>query len=154
MGNDIIETGSGTDFIDGGSGNDVIDDRGGDNVIDGEDGNDTITLNGSGNNAVEGGTGDDTITAGRGDDIFIFSDGDGDDTMIDFADRGNDVLILSGVAGASWSQFLDDANQVGDNVVYDTPGGDSITFLDVELNDLTKDLFAFDDSFDAFAVSF
>lgn len=69
----------------------------GNDVIDGGSGSDTIT----------GGLGDDSLTGGNGDDTFVYSAGDGDDTISDFNtgntgtlgdgdSTNNDAIDLSG----------------------------------------------------------
>lgn len=55
----------------------------GDDVVTGGDGDDTIWA-GFGNDTIEGGGGDDTLSGGEGNDVFVYSVGDGADTITDF----------------------------------------------------------------------
>lgn len=82
-GDDSLLGGAGLDTIIGGSGNDTI--RGGDDndSIDGGIEADTL-IGDAGNDTILGGAGNDSITGGDGDDTFIFSVGDGADTITDF----------------------------------------------------------------------
>ncbi|WP_298494445.1 Hint domain-containing protein [uncultured Maritimibacter sp.] len=96
--------------------------RGGDDLIIGSDDNDRL----------EGGTGDDTITGGGGDDIFVYSAGDGTDTITDFNagntgpnndgnSANNDFVNLSAFYDTVWELRADQAddgilNQSNDGV--------------------------------------
>ncbi|TBU99373.1 calcium-binding protein [Stutzerimonas kirkiae] len=117
-GDDIITGGSGNEFIDGGAGDDIIIDQGsGTNTLLGGEGNDSITYSYSANNTIDGGEGDDriqidsarytytsqvnTISGGRGDDVivagygkdtYLFSRGDGQDSITD--QGGTDKLVF------------------------------------------------------------
>ncbi|WP_299723521.1 Hint domain-containing protein [uncultured Tateyamaria sp.] len=84
----------------------TIDGAGGDDTIYGSQGGDTID-GGAGDDRLEGGTGDDLLTGGTGSDTFVYTPGDGDDTITDFntgntgtLDDGdttnNDFIDLSG----------------------------------------------------------
>jgi Bacterial Ig domain/FG-GAP repeat/RTX calcium-binding nonapeptide repeat (4 copies) len=64
--------------ITGNNGNDNISAGDGDDNISGNGGNDTIAGNG----------GNDTISGGNGNDTFVFKEGDGNDTITDFAGTG------------------------------------------------------------------
>ena len=98
-GNDTISGRQGDDTIYGGSGDDNISGEDGNDIIYGEDGNDTIRGN-AGVNYLDGGSGDDyidlsngstdTIIGGSGNDLlysfkgeklYIFNQGDGNDTI-------------------------------------------------------------------------
>jgi Ca2+-binding RTX toxin-like protein len=109
-GNDTILAASGSQTIDGGAGDDIITDQGaGTNVLRGGDGNDTLNFSyiasntidgGNGNdlikmdsplysdgrfvNTLSGGTGNDRLEAGCGADTYLFSRGDGQDTINDY----------------------------------------------------------------------
>ena len=60
--------------------------------MDGGSGNDFIT-GGRGDDLIKGGTGIDMITGGEGEDVFALTKGDGYDTIIDFND-GEDKIIM------------------------------------------------------------
>jgi Ca2+-binding RTX toxin-like protein len=65
----------------------------------GTPGNDVIA-GGAGEDTVVGGLGDDTLSGGGGADTFLYTVGDGNDTITDF-ERGDDRLVLLGVTGVS-----------------------------------------------------
>ena len=103
------------------------------------------TLEGrGGNDILDGGDGNDILTGGEGRDIFIFSQGD--DTITDFT-GGSDLIDLTGTGITSLSEFLDNAFQQDDDVVFnDDLGGTSTTTLeDVDIFNFTDDMFIFDD---------
>ena len=57
-----------------------------DDYINGAAGKDTI-LGGDGNDTIEGGTGNDNLTGGDGADVFVYNNGDGNDTITDYAEE-------------------------------------------------------------------
>jgi Ca2+-binding RTX toxin-like protein len=75
------------------------------NSIVGNTGNNTLS-GGSGNDTLRGGHGSDTVTGGSGADVFVFADGDGFDTVTDFA-NGSDRFNLKGVPGVDSFSDLD-----------------------------------------------
>lgn len=87
-GDDILVGDGGNDTLFGGDGSDSLEgDREdialayhGDDYLDGEAGNDTLYGEG-GNDTLIGGTGNDYLAGGVGDDIYVFSIGDGNDTI-------------------------------------------------------------------------
>lgn len=76
---------AGDDTLEGGSGNDAL---------FGEDGNDVL-LGGADNDTLQGDAGADSLTGGAGDDVFIYAEGDGNDTITDF-NSGNTGSITDG----------------------------------------------------------
>jgi Ca2+-binding RTX toxin-like protein len=92
-GNDTLFGGKGSDTLLGSSGDDALfGNRGADN-LNGGDGND-ILFGGKGDDLLTGGLGNDTLTGGLGSDRFLLSNDSGIDTISDFED-GKDLLILS-----------------------------------------------------------
>lgn len=105
--------GSNNDSITAGGGNDVV-------------------VAGAGNDTIDGGTGDDSLTGGTGDDTFIYTAGDGHDTITDFNagntgtlndgdSSNNDYINLSGYYDNIWELHADQAddgvlNQSNDGV--------------------------------------
>jgi len=96
-GDDTLSGGLGADSMFAGDGNDDLDGGAGDDTLDGWAGDDVIA----------GGTGSDLITGGDGNDTFVYTVGDGLDTITDFnfgnsgtLDDGdltnNDFIDLSG----------------------------------------------------------
>ncbi|MBO9465083.1 Hint domain-containing protein [Tropicibacter sp. R15_0] len=93
-GNDSL-TGSGTaQGLGGGTGDDTIDGGGGNDTLWGGSGNDTI-IGGDGDDNITGGTGNDSLTGGLGNDTFVYSVGDGLDTISDF-NAGNTGTLSDG----------------------------------------------------------
>ena len=100
--------------------NDTIDAGGGDDVIYAGDGDDSIDA-GDGNDTVVAGAGADTVSGGAGDDTFVYTVGDGADTITDFntgntgtlADgdtTNNDFIDLSGFYDNIWELHADQAD--------------------------------------------
>lgn len=79
-------------FAFGTPGDDTLHGRNGSDLILGFGGNDLIQGNGGGD-IILGGPGNDTLRGGAGDDIFVFSPGDGFDTIADF-EPGDRILLL------------------------------------------------------------
>ena len=124
-GNDSLTGSSHSDWIAGNEGNDLI--KGG-------KGNDTLlggdhytTKSGSGNDTIYGGKGNDLIAGGDGADTYVFSKGDGVDTIlganiedtINFSDRTN-------FNGLTFAKNGDDL------VISDEKKGDKITVRDYD----------------------
>ena len=133
-GEDILYGGAGDDNIDGQSGDDELFGGSGVDYIDGGAGGDVI-YGGSDDDVIIGGEGNDQLYGGSGDDEFIFSLGDGDDTVFDF-DNG-DVLTFDGI----------DLND-GDSVQFEADGDDVVVTVigsndeqsKVTLKDAAKDM--------------
>ncbi|AFV97424.1 MULTISPECIES: calcium-binding protein [unclassified Sulfuricurvum] len=102
-GDDTITAGSGADTISGGAGNDTINTGAGDDTLSGNEGDDVLVA-GDGNDILSGGIGSDSLQGGLGDDLYIYSRGDGKDTIIDEyrygyngsnqSNAGNDTLTF------------------------------------------------------------
>lgn len=113
--------------VNGGGGGDTLIGSAGDDVLNGGFMNDSVT----------GGAGTDMLIGGWGRDTFIFHGGDGTDTIADFENR-RDTIMLSGHDGIDSFDDLDGMiTQVGDDAVIDFQDGDmliltgtSITALD------------------------
>lgn len=91
-GSDGLFGGKGRDTLDGGEKNDRLFGNAGNDRLFGGLGNDSL-LGHRGHDWLEGGQGRDRLIGGSGADVFIFRDGDGRDTILDFG-RGNDHLRL------------------------------------------------------------
>ncbi|MEL6351882.1 MAG: hypothetical protein AAFR58_08960 [Cyanobacteria bacterium J06627_28] len=87
-GNDIIFGGEGNDRIGGKAGNDILSGDAGDDFIWGDDGDDII-MGVTGNDTLVG----DNFSDGSGKDLFVFGNGDGTDTIVDF-EVGTDRIGL------------------------------------------------------------
>lgn len=100
FGNDILVGLKGDDHIFGDVGNDLlIGNEGNDLIFAGPD-NDTI-YGGDNDDTILGEGGNDELYGGSGNDLFIFNQGDGSDTIMDFGP--GDVIRLTGVT-YSWGQ--------------------------------------------------
>jgi Ca2+-binding RTX toxin-like protein len=83
----LVKGNSGENVLTGGEGNDVLIGGAGDDILRGDDGIDFL----------KGGIGDDTLTGGGEADRFVFRDGDGADTISDFQ-NDLDRIVLRDVA--------------------------------------------------------
>lgn len=81
-GNDIIFGYDGNDRLNGGMGNDSIHGGNGNDTLWGESGNDRLN-GGDGNDVLFGGQGTDYLVGGKGADTYVFSLGEGKDTIVD-----------------------------------------------------------------------
>ncbi|WP_370634872.1 Hint domain-containing protein [Cognatishimia sp. MH4019] len=108
----------------------------GDDTVTGSDGDDTVTTD-AGEDTVEGGAGDDTFDLGSGAggpdgdaDTVVFSDGDGNDTLVNFdTPITNPDGTLTGVDQLDVSDLTDgDGNPVSteDVTVTGNPNGDAV----------------------------
>ncbi|MEO0519148.1 MAG: hypothetical protein AAF171_17805, partial [Cyanobacteria bacterium P01_A01_bin.116] len=90
-GNDIIFGGDGNDRIGGKSGNDILSGDAGDDFIWGDDGDDII-MGVTGNDILVG----DNFSDGSGSDLFVFGNGDGTDTILDFEVGSDRIGLVEG----------------------------------------------------------
>jgi len=109
----------GNDTLYGESGNDTLFGGAGDDVLYGGSGNDTID-GGEGNDILVGGSGNDTLSGGLGDDTYLFTSGDGFDTIDDIG--GNDTLVIDGDFSLSDLRFI----QNGVDLIIDIASGVTI----------------------------
>ena len=100
-GNDSLFGGKDRDILLGGTGDDTLFGGRGADSLNGGDGNDSL-LGGKGDDVLFGGLGSDSLTGGNGNDNFLLSTNSGIDTITDFED-GKDLLVLSG--GLTFSQL-------------------------------------------------
>ncbi|MBE1282853.1 MAG: alkaline phosphatase [Rhodobacteraceae bacterium] len=118
---DTVNAGEGDDRILGGTGNDNL---------NGQDGDDQIR-GGAGEDVISGGKGDDTLRGGFGEDTFVFALGDGNDTILGFADGDMIDLSATGLTAADVTitrntqrEYTVDYGGLGDSidVTLRTPG--------------------------------
>ncbi len=88
-GNDILYGGSEIDHLFGGNGNDYLYGQAGNDWLYGDDAANTF----SGDDVLEGGQGNDRLLGGHGNDTYVYSKGDGIDTILDKSGN-NDILRL------------------------------------------------------------
>lgn len=140
-GDDTLQGAYGDDTLDGGKGDDQLFGGGGRDVLNGGNGQDTIS-GGGGSDEIYASKGDDVLTGGAGSDAFIFGKGDGADTITDFGNDGDGLVLSSSIwgGGLSRTEVLDTYGTVsGGNYVLDFGDGDSITLIgaaDLGENDL------------------
>jgi Ca2+-binding RTX toxin-like protein len=82
-GNDTLSGGSGADTINGDDGFDTLDGGSGPDLLNGGAGHD-ILLGGSGADQLAGGMDNDVLRGGSGNDRYLFSRGEGHDTVVEF----------------------------------------------------------------------
>ncbi|SNT33741.1 calcium-binding protein [Tropicimonas sediminicola] len=140
-GRDLLNGAGGKDMLWGGGANDTLRGGGGADKLFGGDGKDTLS-GGTGNDRIVGGAGDDSLGGGKGTDRFVFHKGDGDDTIRDFRDDV-DVLVLENL----WKDDLTRAQVVkrfgeeqnGDALfVFGDKG--SVLIKDISLDEIQNDL--------------
>lgn len=150
-GNDLLRGGSGADRLYGGAGSDRMEGQGGSDVLGAGAGNDRLyggagadrLYGGGGRDLLFGEGGGDQLYGGAGRDCFIFRDGEGSDTVTDFA-RGVDTLVLN---DGLWSGSLTPEDVINrfatladDDAVFDFGDGDSIALLGVGTLNLSDDI--------------
>lgn len=120
-GNDRITGGDGNDSLYGEAGNDTLNGGNGNDLLDGGEGVDQ--LNGdAGNDTLIGGKGNDILNGGVGADTYVFSLGDGQDT-INTGDSGIDTIQFKGVSIDQITNITRSAN----NLIIEYGNGDRIT---------------------------
>ncbi len=95
-GRDTLQGGGGKDTLEGGGGRDMLQGGGGKDLLEGQGGKDTLE-GGGGKDDILDGRGSDILTGGGGSDRFIFDRGNGKDTITDFQD-GRDLIVIEGGA--------------------------------------------------------
>ncbi len=104
------------------------------------------TLNGAGgNDLLAGGHGNDTLTGGAGDDRFVFHNGDGQDTVTDFApgDAAGDVIDLHNYDATDFASLQPFMTQVGADTVIAFDAQNTITLHNVTMTQLNAGDFIF-----------
>ena len=127
---------SGDDDLYGGSGDDTLYGDGGNDVLQGGADDDTL-YGGSGHDVLYGDGGADSLTGGTGADTFVFTAGDGTDTITDFFPEEGDRIDLSAFAGlegfASLKLTADGSATILDLRAH---GGGTVRLLGVAVADL------------------
>ena len=146
-GADTVIGAGGADRLLGGSGHDTLKGNTGADILKGGFGRDRL-LGGRGDDTLKGGAhrdrlngqaGDDTLTGGGGPDRFVFAEGGGHDTITDFTD-GVDAIRFAGFGEVP--SILQRAVQVGEDVLFEFDGGDTLTVLNTTLGALADDIIA------------
>ena len=149
QGVDTLYGGGGGDTLTGGAGDDTLYGGGDDDRLTGGTGNDYLyghkgddTLEGGiGADTLEGGTGDDTLRGGADADTYVFSVGDGADTLYDVT-RDTMTLQFDGSSYALTDFNSDNINKVDNDLVItidktDDSITDKITIKDAFVTDST-----------------
>ncbi len=134
-GNDVLRGGRDDDLLNGDAGSDILRGGAGDDELNGGAQKDKlyggrgedILRGGSGNDILAGLADNDTLTGGSGKDSFVFYTGSGHDTITDFEDN-TDIVVLDQTiwgGGLTVSQVLSNyASVVSGDTVFDFGGGD------------------------------
>ena len=91
-GNDTIVGGIANDLLYGDDGDDEIHSGEGDDVLYGGTGNDRLYAE-AGDDLLVGGTGNDYLRGGEGNDTYVFSKGDGLDTVVDISGEADEIRL-------------------------------------------------------------
>ncbi|MGD9861786.1 MAG: calcium-binding protein [Pseudodonghicola sp.] len=134
-GNDVLIGGGGRDTLNGGGGDDILSGgllrdvligSAGRDDIDGGGGNDVLR-GGRGADVLIGGIGNDRLSGGTLADRFVFGQGDGNDTILDFGDGADRIVIEDG------------AESFADVTVEDAGADTIVRFADVSITLLNVD---------------
>ncbi|TDE41216.1 M10 family metallopeptidase C-terminal domain-containing protein [Antarcticimicrobium sediminis] len=137
-GSDTLKGHKGNDTLLGGGGRDTLLGGNGSDMLKGGTSNDTLK-GGTSNDTLNGQKGDDTLFGQGGADTFVFFKTGGNDTIADFVDDV-DTIRFGNLGNAD--AVLAAATQVGNDVVFDFGGGDTLTVLDTIVSVLSDDIIA------------
>lgn len=104
------------------------------NVFFGNNGNDRLSGAG-GRDVLEGGNGDDMLSGGAGFDLFVFTEFDDRDTVLDFA-HGIDEIDLTDFRFRSYGEVFSYGDQVGADTVFDFGFGDTLRLTNENFDNL------------------
>lgn len=88
-----------------------------------------------------GGSGNDTMTGGAGRDVFYFGANEGLDTITDFDQDGNDLLVYRAASGATELSDLTIVQNRNTSLI--TNGANILTIKNQLVADMTADDFIF-----------
>lgn len=148
-GNDIIFGYDGDDRLNGGMGNDSIHGGNGNDTLWGESGNDRLN-GGDGNDVLFGGQGTDYLVGGKGADTYVFSLGEGKDTIVDNVGEHNALQFGQNISvnDLHIDAITDVRGNIDWKITIKGSEGDSITindqFVSGNTNDAVIDTFRFD----------
>ena len=149
-GNDIIFGYDGNDRLNGGMGNDSIHGGNGNDTLWGESGNDRLN-GGDGNDVLFGGQGTDYLVGGKGADTYVFSLGEGKDTITDNVGEHNALQFGQNISvnDLHIDAITDVRGNIDWKITVKGSEGDSITindqFVSGNTNDAVIDTFRFDE---------
>ena len=142
---DTLLGGNGNDTQKGGKGKDTLKGQNGRDKLLGQNGNDDLLGGGSndrlvgnaGRDVLNGQKGNDTLFGGSGGDTILFRRGNGNDTFKDFE---NDVDMVRFVGLGGINKVLNNASQIGDDVVFDFGNRGSLTVEDTTIGLISDDI--------------
>lgn len=146
----LVSGGDGNDRIRGGLGNDTINGDSGNDIIFGYDGDDRLN-GGDGNDVLFGGPGTDYLVGGKGADTYVFSLGEGKDTITDNVDEHNAPQFGQNISvnDLHIDAITDIRGNTDWKITIKGSEGDSITindqFVSGNINDAVIDTFRFDE---------
>ena len=105
-GNNLLDGGDGNDALSGAAGNDTLLGSGGNDSLYGGTGNDSL-IGGAGNDLLVGGEGSDTLEGGVGNDIYQLDDLN--DTLIENANEGTDIVVVAATMNYALGDNLENA---------------------------------------------
>lgn len=149
-GNDIIFGYDGNDRLNGGMGNDSIHGGNGNDTLWGESGNDRLN-GGDGNDVLFGGQGTDYLVGGKGADTYVFSLGEGKDTITDNVGEHNALQFSQNISvnDLHIDAITDVRGNIDWKITVKGSEGDSITindqFVSGNTNNAVIDTFRFDE---------
>ncbi|MGN6838588.1 MULTISPECIES: type 1 secretion protein [unclassified Neisseria] len=149
-GNDIIFGYDGNDRLNGGMGNDSIHGGNGNDTLWGESGNDRLN-GGDGNDVLFGGQGTDYLVGGKGADTYVFSLGEGKDTITDNVGEHNALQFGQNISvnDLHIDAITDVRGNIDWKITVKGSEGDSITindqFFSGNTNNAVIDTFRFDE---------
>jgi Ca2+-binding RTX toxin-like protein len=137
-GNDSLSGGEQKDNLLGEAGNDFVVGGNGDDLLRGGDGNDVLRSE-NGNDTLGGEAGNDSLYGGRGNDIFVI--GEGQDTIFDFVDQSDQILLTNLTFG---DLSITASTSGGSGTTISTSSGDLVANLvGVDPSLITTDDFSF-----------
>ena len=149
-GNDIIFGYDGDDRLNGGMGNDSVHGGNGNDTLWGESGDDRLN-GGDGNDILFGGQGTDYLVGGKGADTYVFSLGEGKDTITDNVGEHNALQFGQNISvnDLHIDAITDVRGNIDWKITIKGSEGDSITindqFVSGNTNDAVIDTFRFDE---------
>lgn len=149
-GNDIIFGYDGDDRLNGGIGNDSVHGGNGNDTLWGESGDDRLN-GGDGNDVLFGGQGTDYLVGGKGADTYVFSLGEGKDTITDNVGEHNALQFGQNISvnDLHIDAITDVRGNIDWKITIKGSEGDSITindqFVSGNTNNAVIDTFRFDE---------
>ncbi len=134
--NDNLRGDASANILWGQNGNDTLYGRGGNDTLSGQNGNDVLY----------GQSGNDRLIGGAGGDTFVFQNGFGQDTIVDFniAQSGERIALGAVSEITSFADLTSNhLSQSGSNTIIDDGQGNTITLLGVNMGDLAANDFLF-----------